>query len=79
MNEQLQELARASLKESLASLPESNQRLFKLMYGRNGGRRSVEEAEVMSIDAVVDEMEAKSLDWAMTQVANTIVKGKKNG
>lgn len=71
MNEQLQRFARATLKDGLAKLPESNQRLFKLMYGRANGRRSVEDAEAMDIGAVVDEIPSDRLDWAMQQVDRT--------
>jgi len=75
MNNQLQDFARSQLKANLATLPESNQRLFKLLYGRDNGRRSVADAEAMEIDDVVDAMPAAQLDWAMTQVSNTLTKG----
>lgn len=74
MNNQLQEYARKTLKEGLAKLPEENQRIFKLMYARDGGRRSVEDAEAMPIDSVVDYMPVHNLDWAMQQVSATLNK-----
>lgn len=74
MNPQLQDFARTKLKTDLATLPESNQRIFKLMYGRDDGRRSVADAEAMPIGDVVDAMPEDRLDWAMTQVANSLAK-----
>lgn len=72
MNQQLQDFARNYLKTNIATLPAENQRVFKLMYGRNGGKRSVEDATEMDVAAVVDEMPADSLDWAMQQVQRTV-------
>lgn len=74
MNKQLQEFARTQLKEGLAQLPESNHRIFKLMYARDGGKRSVADAEAMSISDVVDQMPDSQLDWAMQQVLNSLDK-----
>lgn len=72
MNNELQEFARAKLKTDLATLPERMQRTFKLMYGRDNGHRSIENAEAMPINDVVDSMPADKLDWAMQQVSNTL-------
>jgi hypothetical protein len=83
MNDQLQQFARQSLKDGLAKLPEGNHRIFKLMYGRGNhenltskipSMRTVEEAEAMNINDVVDEMPAEKLDWAMQQVENSLKK-----
>lgn len=74
MNLQLQAFARQSLKDGLAKLPADWQQKFKLMYARNGGRRSVEDALAMPINEVVDGMPEGRLDWAMTQVENSIKK-----
>lgn len=41
MNTQLSNFARQELKSGLAMLPEKNHYLFKMMYARNGGKRSV--------------------------------------
>lgn len=76
MNTQLQNFARATLKDWLAKLPESNHDVFKLMYARNGGKRSVEDAKAMPINEVVDEMPADKLDWAMQQVERTLKKAE---
>lgn len=74
MNDALQKFARQYLKEGLDKLPASNQRIFKLMYARNDGKRSVEEAEAVPIHQVVDEMPPNKLDWAMQQVDNSFKK-----
>lgn len=74
MNHQIETFARNNLKEGLVLLPPHNQRIFKLMYGRNNGRRSVPDAEAMEINAVVDEIPAPKLDWAMTQVERSLLK-----
>lgn len=72
MNKQLQDYARNFLKTHVTALPEKNQIVFKLMYGRNGGQRSVEDAKAMDVPAVVDEIPSDKLDWAMHQVSQTI-------
>ena len=74
MNTTLQDFARKTLLEGLAQLNEKEHRIFKLMYGRNDGKRSVEDAKAMSIEDVVAQMPADTLDWAMTQVANSLNK-----
>ena len=74
MNSQLQNFARQSLRDGLAQLPEDWQKKFKWMYARNGGKRSLEDAEAMPIDAVVDEVPGEKLDWAMQQVENSLRK-----
>lgn len=74
MNDQLQAFARASLKEGLTKLPEAGHKTFRLMYARDGGKRSVEDALRMPINDVVDAMPASQLDWAMQQVENSINK-----
>lgn len=72
MNEQLRAFAKAELKAGLSQLPESSHRNFKLMYARDEGRRSVEDALAMPIDEVVDLMPDDRLDWAMQQVQRSI-------
>jgi hypothetical protein len=59
MNQQLQDFARATIKEGLAKLPLGWQNKFRLMHGE------------------VDEMPPEKLDWAMTQVANSLRKYEK--
>jgi hypothetical protein len=67
---------RTQLKEGLAQLTDDNRRIFKLMYARSSGRRSVEDAAAMPIDAVVDAMPEDILDWALTQVQRTVAKAE---
>ena len=74
MNKQLQDFARAELKTGLAELPEENHRTFKLMYARDNGKRSVENAVSMPINDVVDLMPPEQLDWAMQQVKASLDK-----
>lgn len=74
MNQQLDEFARTWLKDNLAKLPAPSQRIFKLMYGRKNGKRSVAETELVCINSVVDEMEPEKLDLAMKQVSNSLSK-----
>lgn len=74
MNDALQQYARQTLKDGLDKLPVEWHRTFKLMYAMDNGRRTVEQAVVMEINEVVDKMDADKLDWAMTQVENSIRK-----
>lgn len=74
MNEKLQNFAREELRSGLAKLPADWQRIFRLMYARDGGKRSVEDAEAMPIDDVVSEVPDEKLDWAMQQVENSLKK-----
>jgi hypothetical protein len=74
MNNQLQDYAREQLKAGLAQLPENWQRTFKLMYGRDNGKRSVENTVALPINDVVDIMPEDKLDWAMQQVENSLKK-----
>jgi len=83
MNPKLQQFARDQLKEGLAKLPPSYQRIFKLMYGRGNPdnltsliptMRTVEETEAMDVNDVVDEIPDNKLNWAMQQVDNSLKK-----
>lgn len=78
MNNELQGYARNCIKEGLAKLPEECHRTFKLMYARDQGRRSVNEALAMQINDVVDSMSVEHLDFAMTQVQRSIDKFQLN-
>lgn len=72
MNEQLKAFTKEYLVSNITKLPDQNQRMFKLMYGCNGGKRSVADAESMSIESIVNEIPERGLDWAMQQVSNTL-------
>jgi len=74
MNTQLQDFARTQLKQGLSQLSVAWQDKFKMMYARDGGKRSFEDAKAMSIDDVVDEMRDDKLDWAMQQVERSLPK-----
>ena len=64
MNIELQAMARQKLKDGLAQLPEDHQLLFKRMYSHGHMDRD--------INSVVDDMDEDRLDWAMTQVRNSL-------
>lgn len=74
MNQQLQDFARAKILEGLSKLPSDWQDKFKLMYGRAGGKRTVDDAKVLPIADVVRDMPADKLDGALTQVDNSLAK-----
>lgn len=68
MNKDLEEYARAKLKENLSKCTEEERRIFKLMYSPGNPEAN--------IDIVVDNMDTKNLDWAMQQVQRTLDKRK---
>lgn len=78
MNKNLEIYARGQLTEKLQQLPASHLRTFRLMYGRGKidrrgvAQRTVEEACALDIAEVVAEMPTDKLDWAMTQVDNSL-------
>lgn len=72
MSDTLKEFARTKILEGLNDLPETWQEKFKLMYGRQGGHRSVEDAVAMSLEDIVKEMPEEKLDWAMQQIERSI-------
>jgi len=74
MNTQLQQFAKQQLRDGLALLPEEWQEKFKLMYGRSNGRRSVEDTVALDMEEVITEIPEEKLDWAMTQIENSIKK-----
>lgn len=72
MNQQLQDFARQFLKDGLAKLNGRPNELFKLMYARDNGKRSVADALAMPINDVVDAMPPETLDHAMKQVQRVL-------
>ena len=64
MNDESQKFARQTIKDGLAKLPESNHKLFKLMYSPNDLNADIND--------VVDIMPADRLDWAMQQVKRSL-------
>ena len=66
MDDQLQVFARQTLKDGLAQLPESHQKLFKRMYSH----KNLD----LDINLVVDQMSQDKLDWALGQVKRSLNK-----
>lgn len=66
MNKQLEDYARQKIKEGLSKLSEGHQTIFKRMYSHENSR--------LSINEVVDNMQKEKLDWALTQVQNSLKK-----
>lgn len=79
MNQQLQDFARQFLKDGLSKLNGRPHELFKLMYARDNGKRSVKDALAMQINDVVDAMPPDALDHAMKQVQRTLDDLPSNG
>ena len=75
MNHQVEEFCRQRIKEGLSKLPEKYKVGFRLMYADRRGK-TIEEVKSTQIDEVVTKMEANKLDWAMTQVENSIRKNE---
>lgn len=72
MHEKLASHGRQLLKELLAQCTAPQVELFKLMYARDGGKRSVEDAKTMDINTVVDQMEEKNISHALSQCESTV-------
>ena len=70
---------REIVKNLLGQCTENQQRMFKLMYARDNGRRSVEDAENMNINDVVDQMNISRINIAIGQCERTVLKNKSNG
>ena len=70
MNEELAAFARKYLKENLPKCTEGEQHVFKQMYYPQHTDRSIDEA--------IDKMPDEKLDWAMSQLKNTLEKHKKD-
>lgn len=67
MNKKLEEFARSKILEGLLKLPRDNQLFFNKMYSHNKLDASPEEVSAsMNVD---------KLDWAMTQLSNTLEHG----
>lgn len=66
MNKKLAEIARCEIKKGLEQLSDVAQTIFKRMYSKEG-------LEV-DINIVVDNMPEDKLDWALTQVENSLKK-----
>ena len=66
MNDRVMEFIRFELKTGLAMLSETHRSFFKRMYSHDNPDAD--------IDDVVDSMPVEKLDWALTQVQNSLRK-----
>ena len=62
MNKTLSDTAKKMLKDLLAQCTEPQQRMFKLMYGRNNGKRSVEDLAKLSQQVDTEQLLGQLLD-----------------
>lgn len=69
MNNQVLEFCRKQIKEGLSKLPEEWQIKFKRMYAHGHLDKD--------INKVVDDMPEGKLDWALSQVDNSLKKTSK--
>ena len=76
MNETFKNEGRKILKNLLSKCTEKQQNLFKRMYSGYGREKSEEFKMNLDINNVVDNMDAEKIDFAITQVENTINKQK---
>lgn len=70
MNNTVSNFTREEIKQGLKQLPESWQLMFKRMYSHDNLD--------CDIEIVVDNMPDEKLDWALTQVENSLSKLKKS-
>lgn len=68
MNKTVEEFIRKTIKEKLQYCSLAEQKKFKQMYCKRVNT---------DINIVVDEMPSEKLDWALTQIENTIKKREK--
>jgi hypothetical protein len=71
---ELKNFKRIWLTDNVNKLPVQWQNFFKLMYGRDGGKRTVPETWNIDIEVVVKEIKDKQIDWAIQQVINSLEK-----
>lgn len=76
-NATLINFAKETLTKLLGQLPPEHLRHFKLMYGRDNGKNSIEKACAMSIEEIVAQLPVDRFDWAITQCENSIRKIEK--
>lgn len=70
MNSSLANYARQKIKEGLSQLSEGHQMKFKRMYSHNNLKLSIED--------IVKNMPEEKLNWALTQVQNSLKITNKN-
>ena len=76
MNQTLKNFGTNKMVELLNQCTPPQQRMFKLMYGRDNGKRSVEDAEKLTIDEVVSMVAAERYSLALDQIERTIAKNQ---
>lgn len=77
MHESMSNAGRAELKKLLSQLESKHHEMFKLMYGRNGGKRTVEDTKAMDIHDVIDEIPEDKLSVAIFQCERTLEKNRR--
>ena len=78
MNKTFSNSGKQILKNLIAQCTEKQQDLFKLMYGRNNGKRSAEDAKAMDINDCVDLMDDNRIDMAISQCERTVEKNQQS-
>lgn len=76
MNSTISDFSKQKIKECLEQCTPDQQRMFRWMYGRAKGKRSLEDAESLTTDEVIAEVPEEKLEWALTQIENTLAKVK---
>lgn len=74
MKKDLKLFTKIWLSDNCAKLPYQWQNTFKLMYGRNDGKRSVNDALLMDIDDVIAEMNDSKIKCGTRQVVASLEK-----
>lgn len=74
MHDALKSYAHQYIRDGMSNIPEEWHVTFKNMYGRKGGKRSLEDAQKMTIDEVLLEIPDDKLDWVMQQIDASIRK-----
>jgi hypothetical protein len=72
MNDTIEKFTRQEILEKLQTLPESYQRMFLRMYNYSVSSESNNPADYIS--ETVSNLPTDKLDWALTQIENSIKK-----
>ena len=70
MNNTIEQFTREEIKNGLTLLPEGWTLMFKRMYSHKDLDANIND--------IVDNMPAEKLDWALSQVENSLAKQRKN-
>jgi len=66
MNKEVEKFIKKELKSGLSKLPKKWQKTFRLMYDHKN--------KYLDINGVVDNLKEDKLDWALSQVQNSLKK-----